>query len=71
MTQPAKAKRKPGRPLMGAVKMRRYYVTLDVATVDKLRERGGGNLSDGIRRAAVVAPFYSVTRVSEPQPADD
>lgn len=47
--------RKPGRPATGPVQIKRT-VTLDDATVEKLRAYGFGSLSLGIRRAAALVP---------------
>jgi hypothetical protein len=46
----------PGRPPTGAVQIKRT-VSLDDATVEKLRAYGGGYLSVGIRRAAELIPL--------------
>jgi hypothetical protein len=49
-------RRGPGRPTPdGARNMRGHFVTLDAASVATLRAIGEGNLSAGIRRAAVIA----------------
>lgn len=51
------ANRGQGRPLIGETVARRLNVSLDDATADRLRAYGGGNLSEGIRRAAGLTPL--------------
>ena len=41
-----------GKPALFGVAMERKSVMLDKATIKKLTELGGGNLSEGIRKAA-------------------
>jgi len=50
MTAPARGR---GRPPVAPGGTQTHRVTLDQATVDTLREAGAGNLSAGIRLAAV------------------
>jgi hypothetical protein len=49
----AKPKRPAHRPI--TIDAKRVNVSLDQATIDKAREIGGGNLSEGIRRAVSAA----------------
>ena len=48
-----------GKPALYGVAMKRYNVMLDPETVKVLKELGGGNLSEGIRKAAE----HSVQRI--------
>ncbi len=50
------AKAKRGRPSLTGEPGERYQVHLPPATVDKLREAGGGSLSQGIIRAGYRVP---------------
>ena len=45
---------KPGRPPLHGQRMATHHVKLDLATVARLREIGGGNMSKGIRLAVSV-----------------
>lgn len=51
--QPDKPKRPAHRPV--TIDARRVNVTLDKATIERAREIGGGNVSEGIRRAVAQA----------------
>ena len=49
-----------GRKPVGDTPAKKYNVTLDEATADALRAYGGGNLSEGVRRAARSLNLLSV-----------
>lgn len=53
-------KRKAGRPPIYGVRLKSRTVKLDEATLDRAREIGGGNLSEGIRRAVEKANPHQV-----------
>jgi len=48
-------KRKPGRPLKGKERVKRYQVVLEPRDAEWLRKLGNGNLSAGIVAAKVKA----------------
>lgn len=50
------ANRGQGRKLIAETVARRINVSLDDATVERLRAYGDGNLSEGIRRATGLIP---------------